>query len=108
MLDTVRKQTINPIRETNKEHTDILKQKKMGLENDVSDTTTRENPYLNSYIYLTSVKVSKLRMVDENRREKKARKGTAKKTSTKKDCILKTELFQKFQHCMDNIFSPYK
>ena len=61
----------------------------MGLENDVSDTTTRENPYLNSCIYLTSVKVSKLRMVDENRREKKGKKGNSKEDIHKKGLYFK-------------------
>ena len=49
---------------------DILKQKKVRLENDVRNITTRRNPDLNSGIYLTAVKVVIFSMVDDNRREK--------------------------------------
>ena len=44
----------------------ILKQKKVKLEND--DSNTRRNPNSTSGIYLTAAKVAQFRQVDVNRR----------------------------------------
>ena len=50
---------------------EILKQKKMILENDVSNITTRKNPDLTSGIYPTASKVSQYLIVAVNIRENK-------------------------------------
>ena len=49
---------------------EILKQKKVRLENYVRDITTMNNPDYDSVIYLTSIKLSQYSMMDDNRREK--------------------------------------
>ena len=56
---------------------EILKKKKVILENDVA---IRKNPDSCSVVYLASDKVAQLRLVDKNRREKEeSKKETANK-----------------------------
>ena len=50
----------------------ILNQKKVRL---VNDETSTRNPDSSSVIYLTAAKVSKCRLVDENRRENEEAKN---------------------------------
>ena len=47
---------------------EILNQKKVGPENDVSDMTTKKNPNSTPGIYFTAVKLSQCRMIAYNRR----------------------------------------
>ena len=52
------------------EQIEILKQKMLSLESDVRDMTTMIDPDLTPGIYLTAVKVEKLRMVADIRKKK--------------------------------------
>ena len=67
--------------ETNREFMMILEQKKVKLPNE--DAVTRRNPYSNSEIYITTVKVAQYRQVAANSREKEeGKKVKAKKIAT--------------------------
>ena len=81
----------------------ILNQKKVRL---VNDETSTRNPDSSSVIYLTAAKVSKCRLVDENRREnEEAKKKIEKKTSTQNLHLQqkRSEDFQKFKEYMNSL-----
>ena len=74
-------ETFLPLQEIKNEFMMVLKQKEENLVNE--DTTTRRNPYLNSVIYLTAVKVAQCRQLADNKREKEeAKKTTSNKIAT--------------------------
>ena len=81
----------------------VLHQKKVKLVNDV--ISRRDHDY-SSVIYLTAVKLSQCRLVDENRIEKEeAKNKTAKKTATQKLHLQKKlcKDFQNFQESMNSL-----
>ena len=66
--DKVRKRTVLPLQDMNREYMMILKQKKVKLSD--KDSATRRKPDSTTLIYLTNVKVAQYRQVAENRIEK--------------------------------------
>ena len=81
----------------------VLKKNKLKLTNE--DTTNKRNHDLTSVIYLTAVKVTQCIKVYDNRREKKeAKKVTAKKTSTRK-VHLQLKISEYFNTCVNSMNS---
>ena len=70
----MRKKNVIPIEEMKKEHMKILNKKKVILENDVSDMTTRKNTDPNSGIYPTAVKLAQCIILAETRKTRKGQK----------------------------------